>query len=541
MMLLHCNQGHENQTGSRFCLYCGEPLWLSAGHILEKRYRIVSKLAAGGFGRTYLAEDLHRFNEQCVLKEFAPQVKGARELQKAKELFEREAGALYKLLHPQVPKFREFFEAKLGGGVSYLFLAQDYVEGQTYSALLSRGRLSEAEVTKLLYQLLPVLTYIHSQGVIHRDISPDNLILRHSDQLPVLIDFGGVKLAATVVSKATQGYLPTRLGKKGYAPEEQLLQGQVFPSSDLYALAVTALVLLTDKEPQELYDSYKGTWRQREIRVSSQLEIVLQKMLAYKAEFRYQSAEDVLQDLQSPLTSPPPPNSQVRTINFVGQKPELNISSNKRGGTPTIATPTFDLSWVRPWAVRVGGAGLIVLIGMNALPLVSVIRTIQSLPVSLRSPRTASIAVTTKKLLSRRQALGVKETFFNRLVDNSFYQKHPELKRRSLKSNSEDAALQNDWYNIAEELLDKLEQAELSYLARRRLGSYIQEDYEIWKQQANRGQLGSYTIEKLTQQTDRSFYQLFPQHRGERFDLQTFGQIWYAIAADKVERLKTRK
>jgi serine/threonine-protein kinase len=91
---------------------------------------------------------------------------------------------------------------------------------------------------------------------------PDNLIRRSADSLPVLIDFGGVKqLPVTPVFWFTQlGVIRTRLGKKGYAPEEQLRHGKAFPSSDLYALAVTALVLLTGQEPQALYDSYKGIW-----------------------------------------------------------------------------------------------------------------------------------------------------------------------------------------------------------------------------------------------------------------------------------------
>lgn len=468
-MPLFCKQGHENQTESRFCLHCGEPLWLPSGHILEKRYRMVSQISAGGFGRTYLAEDLHRFNERCVLKEFAPQVQGASELQKAKELFQREAGALYKLKHPQLPRFREFFQADLGGGSGCLFLAQDYIEGQTYCDLLkSRGQLSEAEVTKFLLYLLPVLSYIHSQGVIHRDISPDNLILRSSDHLPVLIDFGGVKqVAATAVFKFSQlGQVPTRLGKKGYAPEEQMRQGQVFPSSDLYALAVTALVLLTGKEPQELYDSYKGTWLwRREIKVNSQLETVLQKMLTYKPGDRYQSADQVLQALQSQTTpAPPAPNiSQMRTINFVGQKPDPNPSpSQHQGGTQVIATPTPAHHWLRPWAVRVAGAGLFVLIsGIGGWALMnSIIRSIQSLPVRERSPSTSyssSEKTRANKIRDRLKALNVNEASFNIRVDRSFYAKHPELNKRQLRAGPEDTALRDEWYNIAENLLDRLE------------------------------------------------------------------------------------
>jgi serine/threonine protein kinase, bacterial len=220
--------------------------------ILGNRYRIKQELGQGGFGRTYLVEDLYRFNEHCVLKEFAPQVRGTSVLQKAKELFEREAGVLYRLQHPQIPKFRELFQTKFADQ-SRLFLVQDYIEGLTYRQLLDIRRaqgcyFSEPEIRQLLSHLLPVLQYLHSVGVIHRDISPENIILRYSDKLPVLIDFGAVKQVAAI-AMSEYGQLnysssptATRLGKMGYAPDEQMQMGDVFPHSDLYALAVTVLV-----------------------------------------------------------------------------------------------------------------------------------------------------------------------------------------------------------------------------------------------------------------------------------------------------------
>lgn len=541
-MPFSCNQGHKNQPGSQFCTHCGEPLWLPVGHILEKRYRIVKQISAGGFGRTYLAEDIHRFNERCVLKEFAPQVQGANHLQKAKELFEREAAALYQLKHPQMPGFREFFQGDLGGGVCCLFLAQDYVEGQTYCDLLkSSKRLSEADVINFMCQLLPVLNYIHSQGVIHRDISPDNLILRHSDKMPVLIDLGGVKqVAATAVSKFTHlNKVATRLGKQGYAPEEQIRQGQAYPSSDLYALAVTVLVLLTGKEPQELYDSYKGTWLwRREIKVTSQLETVLQKMLAYKPGDRYQSAKEVMQALQSITTTPQPDFniSNIPTVNVVGQKPDNNFSyNNNQGGTQVISVPQFDFSWLRRWLIRAGSTGLVILIGIGTVPLIKLmINLVPSVPAQNPAPSNSPISdkTRTKQLLSRRQTLGIKDGFFINVVDESFHTKYPELQGRSLKPHPDDAQLRSDWYNIAEQLLDKLEQAQLSPEVRHKLGSYTQQDYKIWQQQANQ--------EPLTEQTNQKFYQLFPQQQGKKLNQKTFGQIWYAIAAEQVSKLQTQ-
>ncbi|HEY9888172.1 MAG TPA: serine/threonine-protein kinase, partial [Candidatus Obscuribacterales bacterium] len=238
-------------------------------NLLGSRYRILRELGRGGFGYTYLAEDLNRFNELCVLKEFFPQVNDEAALQKAKQLFEREAGVLYQLNHPQIPKFRELLRVQTNGH-GRVFLVQDYVEGPTYQELLETrlqggDRFSEGEVTQLLQQILPVLDYLHSIGVVHRDIAPDNLILRNVDGLPVLIDFGGVKQLATAVQQQVGGAnVPTRLGKVGYAPEEQLASGQVSPSADLYALAVTVLVLLTGQAPEILYDRYTKQWRWRE-------------------------------------------------------------------------------------------------------------------------------------------------------------------------------------------------------------------------------------------------------------------------------------
>jgi len=317
MNLVYCSKGHENPAGSRFCLHCGEKLnqnlmsqGIQAGQTLGDRYVIVRLLGQGGFGRTHLAEDINRFRELCVLKEFSPQVQTPYVLQKAEELFQREATVLYKLQHPQIPRFRELFRSNLGGK-EYLFLVQDYVEGQPYNALLNTRlqqglRFSEAEMRQLLLQLLPVLDYIHSLGVIHRDISPDNLILRNVDQLPILIDFGGVKqVVAAVASEYYQhgaGATPpaTLLGKVGYAPSEQIQTGLVSPHSDLYALAATVLVLLTGRQPQELIDTHTLTWQwRREVTVSPNLEQVLERMLSPIPGDRLKSARQVLNALNS--------------------------------------------------------------------------------------------------------------------------------------------------------------------------------------------------------------------------------------------------
>jgi serine/threonine-protein kinase len=194
------------------------------------------------------------------------------------------------------------------------------------------------EVTQLFRDLLPVLSYLHGQGVIHRDISPDNIILRHKDGLPILIDLGGVKQVAMDVATevvhhqyrspgaSTGG---TRLGKIGYAPDEQMRLGLVAPHSDLYALAVTALVLMTGQPPQQLQDPQSLEWLwQRQLSLSPHFTNVLNKMLAPRPVDRYQSATEVIQALNTQIEPPP---TQIM------QPPPIS-------GIPTTVTPAATTS-----------------------------------------------------------------------------------------------------------------------------------------------------------------------------------------------------
>ncbi|NJK40900.1 MAG: protein kinase [Acaryochloridaceae cyanobacterium SU_2_1] len=287
---------------------------LGPGTRLRDRYVIQQQLGQGGFGRTYRAEDSGRFNAIIVLKELTPSVQGTYALKKAEELFQREAETLHRLDHPQIPRFWEIFQAE-----KRLFLVEDFADGPTYQQLVETRQqqgqsFDEAEVTQLFRDLLPVLSYLHGQGVIHRDISPDNIIRRNKDGLPILIDLGGVKQVAIEVAtemahehsnlQATTG--GTRLGKIGYAPDEQMRLGLVAPHSDLYALAVTALVLLTGKPPQQLQDPHSLAWLwQRDLTLAANFSEILQKMLAARPMDRYQSAAEIVQALNTQLEPPP--------------------------------------------------------------------------------------------------------------------------------------------------------------------------------------------------------------------------------------------
>lgn len=361
--------------------------------VLQNRYRLTKILGQGGFGRTYLAEDIGRFNELCALKELIPFQSKPESLLSAKQLFQKEASILYKIHHPQIPQFRATFEQD-----GRLFLVQDYVEGKTYWKLLqekqAKGKtFTEVEVVQLLQQILPVLAHLHIRGIIHRDISPDNIIWREIDSKPVLIDFGVVNEIANRI-QAINPAIATTVGKLGYAPIEQMQTGRAYASSDLYSLAVSIIVLLTGKQPPALFDDEQFTWNwQGWTKVSPELAAMLDRMLSYKPSDRYQSVAEVAKVLQSvlephqlptpdslqpiaalpqieqnslhrlPATAP----SQINTM-AIGRRPDETKPITTKQLQPTVTKLSI---WERWWTISLIFVAVALIAGGSSLLFVS--------------------------------------------------------------------------------------------------------------------------------------------------------------------------
>ena len=349
---------------------------ITVGSILQNRYRIIQILGQGGFGSTYLAEDQRRFHELCAIKELISATE-AEAWEKAQALFQQEAGILYQIEHSQVPKFRERFAQD-----QRLFLVEDYVAGKAYRTLLSERlaagqTFSEAEVLQLIRSLLPVLEHIHGRGIIHRDISPENIILRDGDRQPVLIDFGLVKELATRLQFPDSTTPITSVGKLGFAPTEQMQTGQAYPHSDLYALAVTGIVLLTGKEPTDLFDVTQLTWNwQQWVKVNAQFAQVLNQMLNRHAGDRFHSAADVIQALQilEKPRIPTPEVSQFQTI-AVGRRPDSVPQPVSPGKPEPVIIPNRSNSILdSPLALGAIGSAVVILAGVGSWALVSSIR-----------------------------------------------------------------------------------------------------------------------------------------------------------------------
>ena len=284
----------QNPPHSEICRACGTKL------LLRDRYKVQKSLGQGGFGATFLAIDMSLPGEPCcVIKQLRPSTTAPHVLQMARELFEREARTLGRVgNHPQVPRLLDFFEDS-----QQFYLVQEYVSGYTLQQEVKRsGPLSEAGVKQFLSEILPVMQYIHSQQVIHRDIKPANLIRREQDRKLVLIDFGAVKnqVSTTAANSTSDQTALTAyaIGTPGFAPPEQMAMRPVY-ASDLYAVGVTCIYLLTGKSPKDLdYNPSTGEmlW-QKQVMVSDHFAEVLRKMLEVSVRHRYQSAEEILRAL----------------------------------------------------------------------------------------------------------------------------------------------------------------------------------------------------------------------------------------------------
>ncbi|NEP13811.1 MAG: protein kinase [Symploca sp. SIO2C1] len=287
----NCRQ-QENPQENNFCQSCGSML------LLRERYRALRIIGQGGFGKTFLAVDEDKPSKpECVIKQFLPQVQGIKNIQHAAKLFEQEAVRLDELgKHSQIPELLAYFEQN-----DQLYLIQEFIDGENLAEeLVEEGAFSETKIRQLLSSLLPLLQFVHEHQVIHRDIKPENIIRRRGDGELVLVDFGAAKFVTGTALLQTG----TVIGTAQYTAPEQL-KGRASFVSDLYSLGVSCLHLLTQIEPLDLFDSSENDWAWRNylnISVSDSLEHILNKMVEMGTRWRYQSAAQVLQEVNQVAT-----------------------------------------------------------------------------------------------------------------------------------------------------------------------------------------------------------------------------------------------
>lgn len=228
---------------------------LKTGAMLAAEYRIDQVLGAGGFGITYLAEDV-RLKMPVAIKEYFPAdfaLRDATHSVRARsgelgdtfrwglDSFLREAQMLARFEHPAITRVLRVIEAN---NTAYMILRyEDGLPLKQHMAGLGR-LMTEAEIRRLLYPILDALEIVHARNVLHRDISPDNIIVR-PDGRGVLIDFGAARTAIADKSQALTGIV-----REGYSPPEQFGGGgRQGPWTDIYALGSVLYQVITGTKP----------------------------------------------------------------------------------------------------------------------------------------------------------------------------------------------------------------------------------------------------------------------------------------------------
>lgn len=351
-------------TQQKYCTTCGMPL------LLDGRYVPTKLLGRGGFGAAFLAADRRIPGMRpCVVKQFQPAGNlSSIQLQLAQQLFEREAEVLAQIgdEHEQIPNLFAFFPVIIpslqpGQQDQFFYLVQEYIDGQNLEEELhQKGKFSEQQVLEVLQEILKVLKFVHDKGIIHRDIKPSN-IMRRRDGKIFLLDFGAVKQVTNAPS-GTPGS-STGIYSIGFAPPEQMAGNQVFPSTDLYALAVTIITLLTGQEAKTLFDAYSNQWQWRKkVNISPQLADILDKMLMPAANQRFQSSDEVLTALWHQLLPP-----------TVLTKPQRQSQPQPQPVQPKIAFSTWELLGGAAFSGFEGALIAIALLSLLKSPIITLV------------------------------------------------------------------------------------------------------------------------------------------------------------------------
>jgi serine/threonine protein kinase len=356
----------------RYCSACGMPL------LLADRYLPSKLLGEGGFGAAFLARDRYKPKfPLCVVKQFKPSNDlDAQERAIAQELFEREAVVLEELgqKHPQIPNLYAFFtpivkNAQGTGEEQYFYLAQEFIDGQDLEQeLAEKGKFTEEAVREILTEILKILEFVHGNNTIHRDIKPSN-IMRNQQGVLYLLDFGAVKQIAAGGSNAKKS---TGIYSMGFAPPEQISGAEVYPSTDIYALAVTCINLLTGKPAAELYDSFNNAWQWHSFapNISDRLKQILDRMLLSVPAQRFQSAREALDALGAfpvqanvPVPSSKPAVTSSKNLPVPAPAP----AKTKQAAAPVVKRKpkrSFSLTEVLGSAAFTGFEGALISMGL---------------------------------------------------------------------------------------------------------------------------------------------------------------------------------
>ncbi|EKQ68453.1 serine/threonine protein kinase [Leptolyngbyaceae cyanobacterium JSC-12] len=573
---------------------------LPPGTLVFNRYCVVGLAGQGEFGLTYLVQDQKRFDELCILKEFIPLQQDPTLLEMMRQCFHQEAAVLYELKHEQLPHYRIMFIHGDRLYLVREYIMGKSCAAMLNERRAESGAFSQAEVMQLLLQVLPGLTYLHRAGIVHENLSPQSIIVRQETSIPVLIDLGLIK--RLVARLQLHPVSPDSLiGRTGYASPEQEHGGKVLPCSDLYSLGAVAIALLKGKEPHGPAHHWTRSpdW-DAQLTLHRDFALILKRMLHPNPQKRFVSASQVLRALEPIANLVLHSVSPVPQAHPIGQQHSViagkTTSRHKPGSSsltvplapPTAAAtdssqsaplrspehfnqasrnqphPTASITQ-KPSARSKADFKASAILVMSVALLVSVVSFralswVQTGPVKSPSPAntvaspdanpasTSSSTDSTSQpspeaspspsmptresgVYRDRPSVEIDAQFLSNLTDELFYARHPDLQGQKLTADQQD--LQAEWKAIASDVEIKLSRLSPEVLSK--LGSYDRATYDRWTAPDSGASLTSRELNVLV---NNRFAELFPDQKGKSLNPKTFGQVWYALAEEELNKLK---
>ncbi|MEM8638349.1 MAG: protein kinase [Cyanobacteria bacterium P01_G01_bin.54] len=549
---------------------------VSADSLLGNRYQHPVTLRETAGACWLRVTDTHQDNQPRILQQLHVPLHQSALQKQAIQHCQQEFAFLQRLQHPQVPQFYDFWPEHRAEGL-WLNVVRAEITGPSLRQWLQERApqapfISEWEVAKLLLHLLNGVGYIHSQGVIHRQLSPDTLQLDQAGDRWLMTEFGGMQQALSLLQAEAAGDITTQQAHPDpepsldYAPLEQVQKGILYTYSDIYAIAATMMYALTGEPPSAWRNPYTGAWAWDATPLHCpELQAILARMLAQKPSDRPQNVQGIIHLLRRiPRDSLLGAQDAMERAKGAKTKPKAKPKPvhfeplNTVQTTPGLRQAALGLSrWTLRIALGVGfvaGAGAIgwglgqTWLGQNPIdPNVFSDFDLSPDPMGVTDPAQAqdfpliedgepdpderwSEAEKARRLSLRdqRRQLGINYDFFRALVQYAYGQEYPAAAGVVV---TVDGPLEREqWDRTAQRLLNQL--ASLSSDARRRLGRYPQTD--SLPDRAG-GQISAATLATLTAAAFANYFPAeFPTQTPESPPLQ---QLWQAIAFDQAQAL----
>jgi len=336
---------------------------LSPGSILKQRYRVSSVIGQGGMSTVYLVEDLTLENSWAMKETL--DIFPDRDKSEIISQFQKEAKILAGLSHPSLPRVIDYFTEN-----DRHYLVEEFIKGKPSDEVLAEsGRFDEMRIIQWALQVCELLSFLHNNGIIYRDLKPSNIMIDPSERV-YLVDFGIARFFQGTRSKDT-----VIIGTPGYASPEHYGRGETDARSDIYSFGATLHHMLTGRDPADTPFHFEIPYVINPL-ISAATSSIIMKCLDMDPSRRFQSAAEVKQALIDRAI--PALRKGTRPLE---PPPALEGPEKYKNSTDLLSRTTKYLSYTSIFPASMSISGLLALIGSLFSPMVGIFTGIVSFPI----------------------------------------------------------------------------------------------------------------------------------------------------------------